>query len=224
MAYLPYNETIDSMVKEILIKIRVAMNGVTSELMADKGVQYSRNFGVAFPNLRTIAKGYEQNELLATHLWLKSIRETKILAILLFPANALTEKKAVEWVKECDTIELVEYLCAYLLVEMPFASKLIKKLAHAEDEKMLIAAYALAAQYCKKFKPLILDDFLPLLRFSSFHLSAKLAQSMLFFLLYAVSQQGYKALVLAEMERLHEEQTDTIATWLYTEFNSLIED
>ena len=36
MTFLPYNQDVDATVKEIMIKIRVAMNGVTSELMSDR--------------------------------------------------------------------------------------------------------------------------------------------------------------------------------------------
>nr|MBP9970458.1 DNA alkylation repair protein [Paludibacteraceae bacterium] len=116
MTFLPYNQDVDATVKEIMIKIRVAMNGVTSELMSDRGVKYKTNFGVAFPDLQKIAQQYSPNELVATYLWHKSVRETKILAILLYPAQALTLEKSITWISDCDTVELIEYLCAHLVV------------------------------------------------------------------------------------------------------------
>ena len=140
MTFLPYNQDVDATVKEIMIKIRVAMNGVTSELMSDRGVKYKTNFGVAFPDLQKIAQQYSPNELVATYLWHKSVRETKILAILLYPAQALTLEKSITWISDCDTVELIEYLCAHLVVFTPFVPTLITHLARISEEKQIIAA------------------------------------------------------------------------------------
>ncbi|MBP8782141.1 MAG: DNA alkylation repair protein, partial [Paludibacteraceae bacterium] len=192
MTFLPYNQDVDATVKEIMIKIRVAMNGVTSELMSDRGVKYKTNFGVAFPDLQKIAQQYSPNELVATYLWHKSVRETKILAILLYPAQALTLEKSITWISDCDTVELIEYLCAHLVVFTPFVPTLITQLARISEEKQIIAAYTLAAHYCKRNKPELTEEFSPLLSFSSILITAKLAQSMLYFLLYAYQKNEFK--------------------------------
>jgi 3-methyladenine DNA glycosylase AlkD len=225
MPFLPYNQDIDATVKEIMIKIRVAMNGVTSELMSDRGVHYKTNFGVAFPNLQKIAQQYSPNELLANHLWLKSVRETKILAILLFPPKALTLEKSISWISACDTIELIEYLCAHLFVHSSFVPILINQLSSISGEKQTIAAYTLAAHYCKRHKPDLTQEFLSLLQFSTHPITAKLAQSMLFFLLYAYKQQAYRVQILNEMDTVQRNQPDNdAARWLCAEFAALSHD
>ncbi|HNZ85785.1 MAG TPA: DNA alkylation repair protein, partial [Paludibacteraceae bacterium] len=217
MTFLPYNQDVDATVKEIMIKIRVAMNGVTSELMSDRGVKYKTNFGVAFPDLQKIAQQYSPNELVATYLWHKSVRETKILAILLYPAQALTLEKSITWISDCDTVELIEYLCAHLVVFTPFVPTLITQLARISEEKQIIAAYTLAAHYCKRNKPELTEEFSPLLSFSSIHITAKLAQSMLYFLLYAYQKNEFKENIINEMQNLKKNQSENhLAMWLYT--------
>lgn len=225
MTFLPYNQDVDATVKEIMIKIRVAMNGVTSELMSDRGVKYKTNFGVAFPDLQKIAQQYSPNELVATYLWHKSVRETKILAILLYPAQALTLEKSITWISDCDTVELIEYLCAHLVVLTPFVPTLITQLARISEEKQIIAAYTLAAHYCKRNKPELTEEFSPLLSFSSIHITAKLAQSMLYFLLYAYQKNEFKENIINEMQNLKKNQSENhVAMWLYTEFEALSQD
>lgn len=225
MTFLPYNQDVDATVKEIMIKIRVAMNGVTSELMSDRGAKYKTNFGVAFPDLQKIAQQYSPNELVATYLWHKSVRETKILAILLYPAQALTLEKSITWISDCDTVELIEYLCAHLVVFTPFVPTLITQLARISEEKQIIAAYTLAAHYCKRNKPELTEEFSPLLSFSSIHITAKLAQSMLYFLLYAYQKNEFKENIINEMQNLKKNQSENdVAMWLFTEFEALSQD
>lgn len=220
MIYLPYNEEIEKQFKEILVKIRVLMNGVTADLMNQRGANYQKNFGVSFTNLQTIASYYSSSVQLSQRLWQKDMRETKILSILLYPKDKLNIEESVLWVKQCPSIELVEYLCGYLLVYSPYVTEIIYRLSQSNTEKDRIAAYTLAAQYCKKTKPLLNDDFMLLCQFSNISISAKLAQSMLFFLLYAHKQVNYSAIIDEEMKKIIDNEC-SVMQWLHAEFVAL---
>ena len=83
MKFLLTNPKIDQQIAEIKRKIRLSMNGITSESMESGGIVYKKNFGVAIPRLREIAREYNPDHDLAQRLWMLKIRETMILATLL---------------------------------------------------------------------------------------------------------------------------------------------
>ena len=71
--------------KEIKTQFRLSMNGVVSQSMREKGLNYKLNFGVELPRLKQIAAEIEKNHDLAQVLWKEEIRESKILAAMLQP-------------------------------------------------------------------------------------------------------------------------------------------
>ena len=76
-------------IKEIKSKLRLYMNGMISQSMRDKGMDYKLNFGIEYPRIKEIAAEYEPNHELAQALWKENIRECKIMAGLLQPADSL---------------------------------------------------------------------------------------------------------------------------------------
>lgn len=68
--------------KEIRTQLRLAMNGVISTSMREKGIVYKLNFGVPLPEIKQIATTHKPNSELAVALWKEDIREFKILAFL----------------------------------------------------------------------------------------------------------------------------------------------
>lgn len=66
--------------KEIRTQLRLAMNGVISTSMREKGIVYKLNFGVPLPEIKQIATTHKPNSELAVALWKEDIREFKILA------------------------------------------------------------------------------------------------------------------------------------------------
>ena len=55
--------------KEIKTQLRLSMNGVASQSMREKGLNYKLNFGVELPRIKAIAAQFEQEHLLAQALW-----------------------------------------------------------------------------------------------------------------------------------------------------------
>ena len=94
------------MLQEIRKKLRLAMNGITSSAMREKGIDYKLNFGVPIMTLQKIAKNYIPNSELAEELWQENTRELKILATLLQPFSTFTN--TLVWAKEINNLELAE--------------------------------------------------------------------------------------------------------------------
>ena len=67
-------------IKDIKGQFRLFMNGVASQSMREKGLDYKLNFGIELPRLKEIAARYEKNHEVAQALWKENIRECKILA------------------------------------------------------------------------------------------------------------------------------------------------
>ena len=82
-------ESLQDEIREIRKELRLAMNGVISTSMREKGIVYKLNFGVPYPEIKGIARKHKPNGELAAALWKEDIREFKILATFLQPAETL---------------------------------------------------------------------------------------------------------------------------------------
>ena len=111
----------DKNYRKILAQIFAYKNGVTADLMKDKGVKYKMNWGDSIISLRMIAGQYEKNHLLALKLWNKGWRETMILATMLDIPDELTEQQMGYWTKSFETGEMAEQAVANLFVYSKFA-------------------------------------------------------------------------------------------------------
>ncbi|MDE5760805.1 MAG: DNA alkylation repair protein, partial [Bacteroides sp.] len=100
--------------KEIKTKLRLSMNGAVSQSMREKGLVYKLNFGVELPRIKDIAAGYAKDHALAQALWKEDIRECKILAGLLQPADNFLPEIADIWVEDIRNIEIAELTCMNL--------------------------------------------------------------------------------------------------------------
>ena len=107
------------MLQEICKKLHLAMNGITSSAMHEKGIDYELNYGVPITTLRKIAKDYAPNSELAEELWNENIRELKILATLVQPSKSFV--KTLDWVKDINNLELAEQACMNLFSKTPDA-------------------------------------------------------------------------------------------------------
>ena len=93
------------------------MNGMVSQSMREKGMEYKLNFGIEYPRIKEIAAGYEPDHELAQALWKENIRECKILAGLLQPADTFYPEIADIWIEGMDYPELAEYTVTWFLTE-----------------------------------------------------------------------------------------------------------
>lgn len=114
---------IKEQIKEIKKKFRLAMNGVASHAMRERGLDYKLNFGVELPRLKEIASCYEKNHQLAQALWKENIRESKIVAGMLQPIGTFYPEIADIWVEDIRYPEIAEITCMTLFQHLPYASE-----------------------------------------------------------------------------------------------------
>lgn len=141
--------------KEIRTQLRLAMNGVTSTSMREKGVVYKLNFGVSLPEIRQIAATHRPDSELAAALWKEDIREFKILASLLQPVRGFSLQKAKRWVKEIPYLEIAEQCSHNLFYKLPDVEELLfDLLANVEDEYARTVGFLVSVELLKRRKKL----------------------------------------------------------------------
>lgn len=138
----------DSILRQIHTDLHVSMNGVVSDSLREKGMHYRLNYGVTIPKLRQIAQKYTPCQTLAETLWAEDVRESKILATMLYPTADFTKETAEKWVHKIPYQEIREQVCRNLFQELPFADTLVQKWAENEIVDIRITGYWLFARLC----------------------------------------------------------------------------
>ena len=126
------------------------MNGMVSQSMREKGMEYKLNFGIEYPRLKEIAAGYEPDHELAQALWKENIRECKILAGLLQPADTFYQEIADIWIEGMDYPELAEYTVMNLFQRLPYASEVVFRWMADEREMFQLCGFLLMARLLMK--------------------------------------------------------------------------
>ena len=126
------------------------MNGMVSQSMREKGMEYRQNFGIEYPRIKEIAAGYEPDHELAQALWKENIRECKILAGLLQPADTFYQEIADIWIEGMDYPELAEYTVMNLFQRLPYASEVVFRWMADEREMFQLCGFLLMARLLMK--------------------------------------------------------------------------
>lgn len=113
--------TTDEKLREIKRMFRLRMNGVVSASMRERGANYRLNFGLTRPMLVDIATRFEPDAILAELLWQERIRESRLLAPLLYPLETFSAVRAEAWVQAIDYHELADQCCMSLFDRLPGA-------------------------------------------------------------------------------------------------------
>lgn len=126
------------MVSKILLskihaQFRSLRNGEVADLLRQYGVSYRLAFGVQSYQLKAVAewvKTQVEEEVLqelAETLWAEDIRESKMLAARLFPAERMDQAMAERWIAESPYKEITDQLVMHLLCRLPFATQLAER-------------------------------------------------------------------------------------------------
>lgn len=126
------------------------MNGMVSQSMREKGMEYKLNFGIEYPRIKEITAGYEPDHELAQALWKENIRECKILAGLLQPADTFYPEIADIWIEDMDYPELAEYTVMNLFQRLPYASEVVFRWMADEREMFQLCGFLLMARLLMK--------------------------------------------------------------------------
>ena len=120
---------VPSKVKEIKQSFRQMMDGSIAQSMRDKGVNYHLNWGATLPRLQEMAKEIANSQEpiancqydLAIALWKENVRECKILATMLMPADQILPEVVDIWMEQIPSQEIAEQLAFNLWQYLPFA-------------------------------------------------------------------------------------------------------
>ena len=129
--------------REIKKRFRMAMNGIVSTSMREKGMGYRINFGLTLPLIRNIAESYTPNAELAQYLWKEQIRESKMLATWLYPANEMNPDKAQQWAEEIPYPEIADICCMNLFIKLPFAIQKASEWVTSDKDILRYTGYQL---------------------------------------------------------------------------------
>ena len=122
-------EDVRDKVKEIKQSFRQMMDGSIAQSMRDKGLNYHLNWGATLPRLQEMAKEIANSQEpiancqydLAIALWKENVRECKILATMLMPADQILPEVVDIWMEQIPSQEIAEQLAFNLWQYLPFA-------------------------------------------------------------------------------------------------------
>ena len=112
---------IQQQVKDIKQSFRQMMDGSIAASMRSNGVDYKLNWGATLPRLREKADELGKNYDLAIALWKENVRECKILATMVMPADEVLPEVIDIWMEQTPTQEIAELAAFNLYQHLPYA-------------------------------------------------------------------------------------------------------
>ena len=145
---------INSQVKEIKQSFRKMMDGSVAKSMRDKGVDYKLNWGATLPRLQAKAAELGKNYDLAIALWKENVRECKILATMMMPADQVLPEVIDIWMEQTDTQEIAEQAAYNLYQYLPYApEKAYSWMASEKELYQLCGFHVLSRLFMNKQEP-----------------------------------------------------------------------
>ena len=145
---------IQAQVKEIKQSFRQMMDGAVAQSMRNKGVDYKLNWGVTLPRLREKADEIGKNYDLAIALWKEDVRECKILATMVMPADVVLPEVIDIWMEQMPTQEIAEQAAFNLFQYLPYApEKAYTWMASDKELYQLCGFHILSRLFMNKQEP-----------------------------------------------------------------------
>jgi 3-methyladenine DNA glycosylase AlkD len=146
--------TVPSKIKEIKQSFRQMMDGSVAKSMRDKGVDYKLNWGATLPRLQAKAAELGKNYDLAIALWKENVRECKILATMIMPADQVLPEVIDIWMEQTDTQEIAEQAAYNLYQYLPYApEKAYTWMASEKELYQLCGFHVLSRLFMNKQEP-----------------------------------------------------------------------
>ena len=140
------NEELKERVKEIKRSFRLMMDGVASQSMREKGLNYHVNWGASLPMLKQKAAELGKDYDLAIALWKENVRECKILATLLMPADRILSEEVDIWMEQTTSQEIAELASFNLYQHLPFAAEKAYQWIASEKELYQLCGFHVLAR------------------------------------------------------------------------------
>lgn len=134
-------EKTNEKLKKIKQSFRLLMNGEANRSMREKGVNYHLNWGVSLVDLRQMAKEYGKDYELAIELWKENIRECKILATMIMPAERMLPEIVDIWIEQTQEVEIAEQAAFNLYQHLDFAPEIAFRWISSNDAIRQISGY-----------------------------------------------------------------------------------
>ena len=115
------NQEINNQVKAIKQSFRQMMDGAVAQSMREKGLDYHLNWGATMLRLREKADEIGKNYDLAIALWKENVRECKILATMIMPADVVLPEVIDIWMEQTPNSEIAEQAAFNLYQYLPYA-------------------------------------------------------------------------------------------------------
>ena len=115
------NQDINDQVKAIKQSFRQMMDGAVAQSMREKGLDYHLNWGATLFRLREKADEIGKNYDLAIALWKENVRECKILATMIMPADVVLPEVIDIWMEQTPNWEIAEQAAFNLYQYLPYA-------------------------------------------------------------------------------------------------------
>jgi len=115
------DEEIRAKIREVKQSFRLMMDGAVAQSMRDKGVNYHLNWGATLPRLQQKAAELGKDYHLAIALWKENVRECKILATMVMPADEILPEVVDIWMEQTETVEIAEQAAMNLYQYLPYA-------------------------------------------------------------------------------------------------------
>ena len=136
--------------QDIRRQFRLLMNGVTAQSLREKGMDYHVNWGASLGHLRELASEYEKDYDTAVELWKDDVRESKIMATLLIPAERFPIDMAMQWIGQTKTQEIAEVAVMNLYQHLPYAKEMALRLIQNEDIMEQLHGYNIMSRLLTK--------------------------------------------------------------------------
>ena len=141
---------INEQIKQIKQSFRLFMDGAVAQSMRNKGVNYHLNWGIPLTRLKEMAQPLGKDYELAVALWKENVRECKILATLVMPADEMLPELADLWMEQTPSQELVEIASFNLYQHLPAAPQLAYRWMASDKELYQIGGYQVLARLLMK--------------------------------------------------------------------------
>ena len=148
------NEQLQQRVKEIKQSFRQLMDGKTAQSMRDKGVEYKLNWGASIPMLKDMAVEIGKDYELAIELWKADVRECKILATMVMPAEKMLPEVVDIWMEQTTSQEIAEQAAFNLYQYLPYApAKAYQWIAFDKELYQLCGFHILTRLFMNRQEP-----------------------------------------------------------------------
>ena len=155
-------EDVRDKVKEIKQSFRQMMDGAVAQSMRDKGLNYHLNWGATLRRLQEMAEEIANSQQLiansqydlAIALWKENVRECKILATMLMPADQILPEVVDIWMEQIPSQEIAEQVAFNLWQHLPFApEKAYQWIASDKEYDQLCGFHVLTRLFVNRQEP-----------------------------------------------------------------------